>query len=189
LFIFGQLFLSEHFALLCLSLNFQRNGRSRSTTNAATSSTSKPATAATAATAGTAATAATVNPVNQPAGQVPIVQAQVVRGANGNMDIKIQQTKLPEFLGQKDKDSISANEFVKRVDKMKSANTGRKKSPLTTSVWLSKESQMYGWIRKSSLPKLRVTENNGPSFVLISRKSLQLNQMTNSSWTVSLTWL
>jgi hypothetical protein len=26
---------------------------------------------------------------------------------------------------------------------------------------------MYGWIRKSSLPKLRVTENNGPSFVLI----------------------
>ncbi len=38
------------------------------------------------------------------------------------MDLKIQQTKLPEFWGQKDKDSISANEFVKRVDKMMSAN-------------------------------------------------------------------
>ncbi len=38
------------------------------------------------------------------------------------MDLKIQQTKLPEFWGQKDKDSISANEFVKRVDKIMSAN-------------------------------------------------------------------
>ena len=38
-----------------------------------------------------------VNLVNQPPGQVPIVQAQVVPGANGNMDLKIQQTKLPEF--------------------------------------------------------------------------------------------
>jgi hypothetical protein len=38
------------------------------------------------------------------------------------MAVKVQQTKLPEFWGQKEKDSISANEFVKRVDKMMSAN-------------------------------------------------------------------
>jgi hypothetical protein len=63
-----------------------------------------------------------VLPVVPPAAQVPIVQAQVVPNPNGNMDLKIQQTKLPEFWGQKDKDSISANEFVKRVDKMMSAN-------------------------------------------------------------------
>jgi hypothetical protein len=63
-----------------------------------------------------------VNPIQPPAAQVPIVQAQVVPGANGNRDLKIQQTKLPEFWGQKEKDSISANEFVKRVDKMMSAN-------------------------------------------------------------------
>jgi len=43
------------------------------------------------------------------------------------MDLKIQQTKLPEFWGQKDKDSISANEFVKRVDKLKSANNWSEK--------------------------------------------------------------
>jgi hypothetical protein len=61
-------------------------------------------------------------PIQPPAGQVPIVQAQVVPGANGNMDLKIHETKLPEFWGQKEKDSISANEFVKRVDKMMSAN-------------------------------------------------------------------
>ncbi len=38
------------------------------------------------------------------------------------MAVKVQQNKLPEFWGQKDKDSITANEFVKRVDKMMSAN-------------------------------------------------------------------
>jgi hypothetical protein len=63
-----------------------------------------------------------VNPVNQPANNVPIVQAQVVQGADGGMAVKVQQTKLPEFWGQKDKDYISANEFIKRVDKMMSAN-------------------------------------------------------------------
>jgi hypothetical protein len=63
-----------------------------------------------------------INPVQPPAAQVPIVQAQVVPGAKGNMDLKIQQTKLPEFWGQKEKDSISGNEFVKRVDKIMSAN-------------------------------------------------------------------
>jgi hypothetical protein len=61
-------------------------------------------------------------PVVPPAAQVPIVQAQVIPNPNGNLDLKIQQTKLPEIWGQKDKDSISANEFVKRVDKMMSAN-------------------------------------------------------------------
>jgi hypothetical protein len=48
-----------------------------------------------------------VNPIQPSAAQVPIFQAQVVPGANGNMDLKIQQTKLPEFWGQKEKDSIS----------------------------------------------------------------------------------
>ncbi len=50
------------------------------------------------------------------------MQAQVVQGADGGMAVKVQQTKLPEFWGQKDKDSITANEFVKRVDKMMSSN-------------------------------------------------------------------
>jgi hypothetical protein len=38
------------------------------------------------------------------------------------MAVKVQQTKLPVLWGQKDKDSIAANEFVKRVDKMMSTN-------------------------------------------------------------------
>ncbi len=46
----------------------------------------------------------------------------MVQGADGGMAVKVQQTKLPEFWGQKDKDSITANKFVKRVDKMISAN-------------------------------------------------------------------
>jgi hypothetical protein len=63
-----------------------------------------------------------VTPVNQPANNVPIVQAQVVQGADGGMAVKVQQTKLPEFWGQKDKDSITANEFIKCVDKMMATN-------------------------------------------------------------------
>ncbi len=58
-----------------------------------------------------------VAPVNQPANNVPIVQAQVVQGVDGGMAVKVQQTKLPEFWGQKDNDSITANEFVKRSTK------------------------------------------------------------------------
>ncbi len=46
---------------------------------------------------------------------MPIAQAQVVLGTDGGLALKVQQTKLPEFWGQKDKD-IAANEFVKRVD-------------------------------------------------------------------------
>jgi len=38
------------------------------------------------------------------------------------MAVNVQQTKLPEFWGQKDKDSITAKKFVKRVDRMMSAN-------------------------------------------------------------------
>ena len=65
--------------------------------------------------------------VNQQANNVPIilsqvVQVQVIQDADGGKAIKVQQTKFPEFSGQKDKDSNSANEFVKRVDKMMSAN-------------------------------------------------------------------
>jgi hypothetical protein len=56
--------------------------------------------------------------VNQQANNVPIIQAQVVQvqviqDADGGMAIKVQQTKFPEFWGQKDKDSSSANELVK----------------------------------------------------------------------------
>jgi hypothetical protein len=51
-----------------------------------------------------------VVPINQHSNNVPIVHA------------KVEQTKLPEFWGQKDKDSITANEFVKQVDRMMSAN-------------------------------------------------------------------
>ncbi len=37
-----------------------------------------------------------VLPVVPPAGQVPIVQAQVHQNPNGNIDLKLQQTKLAD---------------------------------------------------------------------------------------------
>jgi hypothetical protein len=35
----------------------------------------------------------------------------------------VEKAKLPEFWGQKDKDSISVAEFAKRIDWMMSANS------------------------------------------------------------------
>jgi len=86
-----------------------------------------------------------------PAGQVPIVQAQVHQNPNGNIDLKLQQTKLPEFWGQKEKDSISAYKFVKRVDKMASANNWTDKVAFNNVGWLSKVRPTFGSIPKSLL--------------------------------------
>jgi hypothetical protein len=51
-----------------------------------------------------------------------INQAQVVQGADGQIALKVKQTKLPEFWRTKSKDSIAANKFVKRIDNMSEAN-------------------------------------------------------------------
>jgi hypothetical protein len=130
-----------------------------------------------------------VNPIQPPAGQVPIVQAQVVPGANGNMDLKIQQTKLPEFGGQKEKDSISANEFVKRVDKMMSANNWSDKVAFD-NFGLALKGEANTWLDSQViLKKIVGTENAGPLFGLSSKKNSRLSPTTSSSWMVLHTWL
>ena len=45
-------------------------------------------------------------------GNVPIHHAQAVQGADGGINLKVEQTKLPEFWGQKEKDSITPNAFI-----------------------------------------------------------------------------
>ena len=53
---------------------------------------------------------------------VPIHHAQAVQGANGDINLKVEQTKLPEFWGKREKDSITANAFIQRVDNLMAAN-------------------------------------------------------------------
>ncbi len=77
------------------------------------------------------------------------MQAQVVQGADGGMAVKVQQTKLPEFWGQKDKDSITANKFVKRVDKMMSANNWSNKIAFDNFGLALSGSQTLGWMPRS----------------------------------------
>ncbi len=48
--------------------------------------------------------------------------AQADQGANGGINLKVEKAKLPEFYSQKDKDSIAAAEFTKRIDWNMSAN-------------------------------------------------------------------
>jgi hypothetical protein len=63
-----------------------------------------------------------VAPVNNPAGHVQVPMVQAIQGANGGINLKVEKAKLPEFYGQKDKDSIAAAEFAKRIDWNMSAN-------------------------------------------------------------------
>jgi hypothetical protein len=65
-----------------------------------------------------------VQPVNDcyNDGKVPIHHAQAVQGADGGINLKVEQTKLPEFWGQKEKDSITPNAFIQRVPNMMAAN-------------------------------------------------------------------
>jgi hypothetical protein len=57
-----------------------------------------------------------VAPVNNPpAVQINVPHAQAVQGPNG-LQLRVEKAKLPEFWGQKDKDSIPAAEFAKRID-------------------------------------------------------------------------
>ena len=53
--------------------------------------------------------------VNPAAGQINVPHAQAVQGPNG-LQLRVEKAKLPEFWGQKDKDSIAAVEFAKRID-------------------------------------------------------------------------
>jgi hypothetical protein len=53
---------------------------------------------------------------------VPIHHAQAIQGVDGGINLKVEQTKLPEFWGQREKDSITPNAFIQRVDNMMSVN-------------------------------------------------------------------
>jgi hypothetical protein len=67
---------------------------------------------------------APVQPINDGNnnGNVPIHHAQAVQGADRGINLKVEQTKLPEFWCQKEKDSITPNAFIQRVDNMMAAN-------------------------------------------------------------------
>ncbi len=51
---------------------------------------------------------------NDQAGQV--VQQNVPAGTQTTLAFKVEQSKVPEFFGQKGKDTISAIIFIRRID-------------------------------------------------------------------------
>jgi hypothetical protein len=62
------------------------------------------------------------NDSNDDGNNVPVNQVQVVQGADGSKSLKVEQTMLPKFWGQKEKGSIASKQFVKRIKKMATAN-------------------------------------------------------------------
>ena len=66
---------------------------------------------------------------------VPIHHAQAVQGADGGINLKVEQTKFPKFWGQKEKESITANVFIQRVDNMMAANNWSNHIAFRTLLW------------------------------------------------------
>jgi len=64
----------------------------------------------------------TINNDGSNDGNVPIHHPQAVQGADRGINLKVEQTKLLEFWGQKEKDSITPNAFIQRVDNIMAAN-------------------------------------------------------------------
>ncbi len=119
----------RNFAQLTSVILIFYNGRSCSKPDATSSSASSGSTCGwtewptTAATAASAVSAATAGRSGQPTHQQCAHRASTSGPRHGwRYGRQVQQTKLPEFWGQKDKHSITAKEYVKRVDKMMSAN-------------------------------------------------------------------
>jgi hypothetical protein len=73
---------------------------------------------------------------NQQGNNIQVAYAQAVQGANGGINLKVEKAKLPEFWGQKEKDSIAVAEFAKRIDWIMSAMVGQTRKLNTTSAWL-----------------------------------------------------
>jgi len=51
-----------------------------------------------------------------------VVQQQVPAGAQTTLAFKVEQTKIPEYFGQKNKDTISALNFICRIDDLTRTN-------------------------------------------------------------------
>jgi hypothetical protein len=127
------------------------------------------------------------NSTNQPRhddgdGQnVPIHNTQVVQGADGGINLKVKQTKLPEFWGKKEKDSIAPNEFIKRIYNMAAANAWSDHIAFWNFA-LALRGSANTWLE----PQVKLEDITGDrrAWTIIQplfMRNLQPNQMTSSS--------
>ncbi len=119
---------------------------------------------------------------------VPIHHAQAVQGADGGINLKVEQTKLLEFWGQREKDSITPNAFIQGVDNMMAANNWTDHIAFRNLALVLQGSANI-WLKSQETWKTSPgTAELGQLFGLSSRLNLPSNQMTNGSWMALPTW-
>jgi hypothetical protein len=130
-----------------------------------------------------------VAPVNNPvAGQVNVPHAQAVQGANGGIQLRVEKAKLPEFYGQKDKDSIATAEFTKRINWNISAN-GWTDEEAFSNFGMALRGSANIWLE--SMITLQEIEGDRARWSIIKpflRPNLQFKWTTNSFWMAWPTW-
>ncbi len=119
---------------------------------------------------------------NQPAVQGNNDAAQLARQiqANTNVTMKTEVVELPDFYGEPGKDTITALEFMARIDECQVTNESRR-SPTSGSHFEAKPTN--GSVQLSDTCNLRQHKKHGPASDRFSKQNLPLFLMTNSSLT------
>jgi hypothetical protein len=129
-----------------------------------------------------------VNPVNNDGNDndgVPIHNAQAIQGADGGINLKVKQTKLPEFWGQREKDSITANAFIQRVDNMMAANNWSDHIAFRNFALVLRGSADI-WLKSQEI--LEDITGDRRLWTIVLRPSSPLSLTTSAFWTDWLTW-
>jgi hypothetical protein len=64
--------------------------------------------------------------------------------ANTNVTLKQELIKIPEFWGEKGKDTVTATQFMARIDECQAPMIGTTLQPMPTSAFVSEEKQTNG---------------------------------------------
>jgi hypothetical protein len=91
------------------------------------------------------------NVVVNPAAQQAAAQLAQQILANTNVTLKQEIVKIPEFFGEKGKDTVTAQEFVTESMSVKSQMTGTTPQLLPTSAYAYEEKLMNGCLQQSDI--------------------------------------
>ncbi len=124
---------------------------------------------------------------NQPAVQGNNDAAQLARQiqANTYVTMKTEVVKLPDFYGEPGKDTITALEFMARIDECQVTTNGTTSRRSRTSVSRFEAKRTNGSAPLSATCNLQQHKKRGPASDRCLKQNLPLSPMTNSSLTAS----
>ena len=108
--------------------------------------------------------------------------------ANTNVTLKQELVKIPDFWGEKGKDTVTPTQFMARIDECQIANDWTTQPPTPISAFASEEKLTNGWLQKLDSWNLLRLKKRGRGYALCSRRNSLRAPTTSSSSTVSPTW-